>query len=34
MARAKRFDPGSDKPFPLSRPKVGLFVDCPRGFLS
>ena len=32
MAAAKLFDPKSDKPFPLSRTKVELFVDCPRCF--
>ena len=32
MAQAKLFDPESEKPFPLSRSKVELFVDCPRCF--
>lgn len=32
MARAKLFEPGSDKPFPLSRSKIELFVDCRRCF--
>jgi CRISPR/Cas system-associated exonuclease Cas4 (RecB family) len=32
MAAAKLFDPESGKPFPLSRTKVELFVDCPRCF--
>ncbi len=32
MAAAKLFDPKSDRPFPLSRTKVELFVDCPRCF--
>lgn len=32
MAAAKLFDPESDEPFPLSRSKVELFVDCPRCF--
>lgn len=26
------FDPGSDKPFALSRSKVELFLECPRCF--
>lgn len=32
MAAARLFDPKSDKPFPLSRSKVELFLDCPRCF--
>ena len=32
MAAAKLFDPGSDRPFALSRTKVELFLDCPRCF--
>ena len=32
MAAAKLFDPKSDSPFPLSRTKVELFIDCPRCF--
>jgi CRISPR/Cas system-associated exonuclease Cas4 (RecB family) len=32
MAAAKRFDPRSTEPFPLSRSKVELFLDCPRCF--
>ena len=32
MAAAKLFDPKSDRPFPLSRTKVELFLDCPRCF--
>jgi len=32
MAQAKLFDPGSDKPFPLSRSKVELYLNCPRCF--
>jgi CRISPR/Cas system-associated exonuclease Cas4 (RecB family) len=32
VAQAKLFDPKSDKPFPLSRSKVELFIDCPRCF--
>ena len=32
MAQAKLFDPKSDQPFPLSRTKVELFLDCPRCF--
>jgi hypothetical protein len=32
MAAKKLFDPGSDKPFALSRSKVELFQDCPRCF--
>jgi len=32
VAVQKLFDPGSDKPFPLSRSKVELFRDCPRCF--
>jgi CRISPR/Cas system-associated exonuclease Cas4 (RecB family) len=32
MPAAKLFDPRSDEPFPLSRSKVELFLDCPRCF--
>jgi len=32
MAAARRFDPDSSEPFPLSRTKVELFLDCPRCF--
>ncbi|HEX9673692.1 MAG TPA: PD-(D/E)XK nuclease family protein [Burkholderiales bacterium] len=32
MARARLFDPKSQEPFPLSRSKVELFVECPRCF--
>jgi CRISPR/Cas system-associated exonuclease Cas4 (RecB family) len=32
MAAARRFDPRSSEPFPLSRSKVELFLDCPRCF--
>jgi len=32
MPAAKLFDPKSDRPFPLSRTKVELFLDCPRCF--
>ena len=32
MVAAKLFDPKSDKPYPLSRSKVELFIDCPRCF--
>lgn len=32
MARARLFDPRSEEPFPLSRSKVELFMDCPRCF--
>jgi hypothetical protein len=32
MAAARRFDPKSTEPFPLSRTKVELFLDCPRCF--
>jgi hypothetical protein len=32
MPAAKLFDPRSDRPFPLSRTKVELFLDCPRCF--
>jgi len=32
MPAAKRFDPESNDPFPLSRSKVELFLDCPRCF--
>jgi len=32
MAAARLFDPKSDRPFPLSRTKVELFVDCARCF--
>ncbi|MBM3357152.1 MAG: PD-(D/E)XK nuclease family protein [Betaproteobacteria bacterium] len=32
MARAKLFDPAADRPFPLSRSKVELFMECPRCF--
>lgn len=32
MATARLFDPRSEKPFPLSRSKVELFMDCPRCF--
>ena len=32
MAAKKLFDPGSEKPFGLSRTKVELFQDCPRCF--
>ena len=32
MAAAKLFDPKSDKPYPLSRTKVELFLNCPRCF--
>lgn len=32
MPAAKRFDPNSNGPFPLSRSKVELYRDCPRCF--
>jgi RecB family exonuclease len=32
MPAAKTFDPDSGEPFPLSRSKVELFLDCPRCF--
>jgi RecB family exonuclease len=32
MAAKKLFDPGSEKPFALSRTKVELFQNCPRCF--
>lgn len=32
MAQAKLYDPKSEQPFPLSRTKVELFLDCPRCF--
>lgn len=32
MANAKLFKPGAAAPFPLSRSKVELYVDCPRCF--
>ncbi|HEY7742733.1 MAG TPA: PD-(D/E)XK nuclease family protein [Burkholderiales bacterium] len=32
MALPKLFDARSDKPFPLSRSKVELYLDCPRCF--
>jgi len=32
MAAPRRFDPKSSEPFPLSRSKVELFLDCPRCF--
>jgi hypothetical protein len=32
MAAPKLFDPRSEQPFPLSRSKVELYLDCPRCF--
>ena len=32
MPKAKLYDPASPTPFPLSRSKVELFLDCPRCF--
>ena len=32
MAAPRLFDPNSDRPFPLSRSKVELYLDCPRCF--
>jgi CRISPR/Cas system-associated exonuclease Cas4 (RecB family) len=32
MAASRLFDPSSDNPFPLSRSKVELYLDCPRCF--
>ena len=32
MPKRRLFDPSSDKPFPLSRSGVALFLECPRCF--
>lgn len=32
MAKKRLFDPALDTPFPLSRTKVDLFIECPRCF--